>query len=380
MQCQNNLKQIGIAIHVYNDAQNGLPPVVAWASRGSVFTEIYSFIEQTSLHEILTSPTLIEPGLLYRQNNAVEMVGLMSFPTPSAGFYGDWWFSSLSSGLATSFGSVPGYMCPSSRTSASEGYTSWWDYNSIGQGHNGPNSDYAAVIAKKNNAAAHHAHRWNAFCFTPMSDRPGTDDDGNAVDIKFGDYDSPLRVSQPIWGTNPDDKTWREANLTSTLSGPGNDTGDFQYMHGYEPRDQISYWSDGTTNQIVIGEKFIPQFARSLKGSASVDGNRARRWDGSMAHTWTQDSVFNVGRLVMDTRICITEGPKDMRVPERHTDGNLYTPVEANGNYGFGSSHGGGIVNFLIGDGTVKTFTSDVSTYVLYSLAQVSDGESVALP
>ncbi len=63
MSSQNNLKQIGLAMHSFNDAQNGLPPSFGWLPRlaagqnyvengaqGSAFFHILPYIEQDNLY------------------------------------------------------------------------------------------------------------------------------------------------------------------------------------------------------------------------------------------------------------------------------------------------------------------------------------------
>jgi prepilin-type N-terminal cleavage/methylation domain-containing protein len=56
-QCINNLKQIGVALHNYNDTHKVLPPGAFWAgsntaaSRGSILLHILPFIEQKNLYD-----------------------------------------------------------------------------------------------------------------------------------------------------------------------------------------------------------------------------------------------------------------------------------------------------------------------------------------
>jgi hypothetical protein len=47
--------------------------------------------------------------------------------------------------------------------------------------------------------------------------------------------------------------------------------------------------------------------------------------------------------------------------------------------YGFGSWHPG-ICTFLLGDGSVRSISSDTTFSIIRALSRVSDGESVAVP
>ena len=55
MSCSNNLKQIGLAIHNFESANERLPPGAVWhptkAKRGSVFVYLLPHLEQTSLYQ-----------------------------------------------------------------------------------------------------------------------------------------------------------------------------------------------------------------------------------------------------------------------------------------------------------------------------------------
>jgi len=72
MKCQNNLKQMGIALHMYNDSFNKLP--AGWTTNAAVKPSpgyawgvlIMPYIEQENLYKVMgpggTNPDLITPG------------------------------------------------------------------------------------------------------------------------------------------------------------------------------------------------------------------------------------------------------------------------------------------------------------------------------
>jgi hypothetical protein len=131
------------------------------------------------------------------------------------------------------------------------------------------------------------------------------------------------------------------------------------------PRDGIAWWSDGTSNQIVVGEKHVPQ-------------NRLRQC--LAANFWTQgDCSFlasaagsqSIGRQI-HSALFLAKFPTDYSRDD-NADSTLF-------GYGFGSYHPG-TCHFLIGDGAVKTFSNSTPMEtILCPLAEVNDGVSVSLP
>jgi hypothetical protein len=320
MQCTNNLKQIGLGVHNFHDTQDGLPPVVIHSSKGSVFHLIYPYIEQMALYEKI----------------ADTATGFLATPVGSGvTSAGDTWYLNnvTDSGERKAHGSVKCYACPSRRRGSAgfalpDGTT----------GGTGPRADYVAVIAKELESY------WAEFSIL------GTNSGRRVTDFKGA-----LRVSK--------------CTFSGSINGSG--YGHHANVTNWEPRDTISWMADGTSNQIVIGEKHIPAYA------LDSDTQIHKRWDGAYFGAYPLEQVHNVGRLVCGDRSpALAMGPKDPRLP---TDTTPHQSGGYSGRYGFGSSHNG-IVNFLIGDGSVHGLSVTIQHELLFNLARVNDGNPVTIP
>jgi hypothetical protein len=321
MTCTNHMKQIGIGVHNFHDTRKGLPPVVLHSCKGSVFQLLYPYIEQAALYDKVMDPA----------------TGFMATPVGSGvNPTGDYWYGQITdSAEKKAHGSVPIYACPSRRSIA--GFA---ENDGSSSGQTGPRSDYAAVIAKEVEAF------WGWY---------------SIITWTFETYKGPLRI----------------ANCTfegSHFAGVATGAGEFDYLclTRWEPRDTMAWWQDGSSNQIVFGEKNIPAFA--LNSNRKIHKN----WDGGYFGAYGLSAPSNVGRLICTDRVVFARGPDDSRIPlDADTTSGL--PTGVNGNYGFGSYHGD-IVNFLLGDGSIHPISITTQQTIMYYLGCVDDGNVVSIP
>jgi hypothetical protein len=148
----------------------------------------------------------------------------------------------------------------------------------------------------------------------------------------------------------------------------------------YECRDSFAYWQDGTSNQIILGEKHIP----AARIAAFSDVN-----NGTSAELTIFKSTTDASAIASKNMGCEYGAFRYIR----HDLSNdpTYLGINANGlfirdaesiiqnitGYGFGSYHSG-IVNFLLGDGAVRnvSVTTDRDR-ILVLLSNPIDGRSV---
>jgi hypothetical protein len=133
----------------------------------------------------------------------------------------------------------------------------------------------------------------------------------------------------------------------------------------------MAWWSDGISNQLLIGEKHIPP---SRLGKCGATGTELAAYSGDCSYLPISEwGMFSISRpfLRNGTATFPLHRPTDF-------DDDLTKSVQDN--IGFGSYHPG-ICNFLIGDGSVRGIGVETSvTNVLVPLSHVNDGRSVSLP
>ena len=349
MACQNNLKQIGIAVHNFHDAKRGLPPAAIGGhvnsnenetgyARPGFFALLYPYIEQQALYEYIQTRG-------FRYNYASY-----------------WWVRNSTSSTAPmndeirkQFGSVPIYKCPSRRgggvqiTPFPEGLlptnndpASWASY--------GPRGDYVLVFSyqsdETNEAEITEANqymsymRWYAY---PQYKFPVTTQHG------------PFRVCS--FAVAPPERSHENYNY-------------------WESRDTMAWWQDGTSNQLILGEKHLPPERFEKCDTANL-------FDCSYL-VGGHNCVKSFGRFVRQQD---SASQKDMQAgaiplarPNQAASGTVSTTGTGGSSSGyFGSAHPD-VVNFLFGDGSVMPIPLPTPPLILAYLGTVDDGNTVRLP
>ena len=338
MSCTNHLKQIGIGVHNFHDTMMGLPP-------GSIGSNLDS-----GAHALCLWP-LLYPFI--EQQNLYSYIQLRGFGgTTTANHWGSrWWTGGTGATsppddeIRKQFGSVPIYQCPSRRgggvhitpfdgpvSSENFRYTETPRYPVYG-----PRGCYAFVLS--------HEYMPN----TTVNSNDWASWVNDSLQMSRG----PFRVAE--LGT---------ANAPST----------------WKPRDVMAWWSDGTSNQILVGEKHLPSSAFEKCEPAASDGYYAQNKDCSYL---TAGSVMRVSSAHM-VRVTSTaaqignmsEGITELAIP---TDERPESVGAVAGLSKFGSAHPN-VVNFLIGDGAVRPFPLTTPGRILAMLGTVNDGNTVQLP
>jgi prepilin-type N-terminal cleavage/methylation domain-containing protein len=361
MQCTNNLKQIGLAVHNFHDTQKAIVPSCVFNNKPTFFGLIYPYIEQNALYELLSSRPL--------DNTATGKAPLV-LDNVSETRTGQWFRDALSPDEQAAFGSTSIYKCPSRRSGVKftlvSGLPDTTNNNDVGvRDAIGPRGDYA-VVNSFNNVEA-DSNQWTraASVYGPDANKQNTYIQGLNV--------SPIRVSVLQWGNT--------ANRTpiKAAAALGNDRKDYMVAVGWQPRDTFAWWSDGTSNQAIVGEKFIPAELVDKEPSESCEA----QWDGSILSGNANPFNSNFSRSLFYAWSSIHRGPRDFDGHYTRWDGNNNNSAE-NNNINFEQATFGGIHPgvgmFAFGDGSVRGVSSSTSYDIVYYLGKVNDGQAVSLP
>jgi len=335
MQCSNHLKQIGLAVHNFHDARKGVPPAGLRIDYAGFWVLIYPYLEQQALYEKIAS---------HPQGFALQLSQ-------------DWWGRSdrptpiLNDEDRRAFGSVSTYRCPTRRGGGSVYVEPGSVRDTSGNITGGPQSDYAIVYMFNRDA----------------SPDPGVDNwlnnyyEDNAS--SYAPHTGPFRIMRSSGGA-----TWQQRN------------------NSWTPRDTMSWWSDGTSNQFLLGEKHIPPSALGQCGVNDagdiIDGfyytdcgyQTYGQWRGvasgrSFCYHYYPDATSDYGHTLYFAMPISRANDKNQ--PREASNGAWY--------YSFGSYHPA-ICQFLLGDGSVQAVSVTTPLSILFSYAVVNDGRAVSLP
>ncbi|MDR2169652.1 MAG: DUF1559 domain-containing protein [Planctomycetaceae bacterium] len=325
-QCQNHLRQIGLGVHNFHDANRALPPVCIFANRPAILMFLYPYIEAQPVYE-----ACVTRGLF---NKATTASGDDSTVTPCTGLT-----ANIPDDLKKAM-AINTYVCPSSHGNKTA---------KLGNGDQlGPLTDYAAVIAKYSfpeSAALTDCSSWEYFCVNNMGSNSGNQ----------GTFAGPFKLPE----------------ITMNSGGnPGNAAHSRRITNWSYDRTMDSYWSDGTSNQLCFAEKYIPGWAYESTVIQAI------LWDGFYSCSYTNAGAALVGRVVSDNANLFARLRND---PNRTASVNTNPLINRPGMEQLGSCHTG-IVNVMIGDGSVRSVSINTLPLTMARLANVRDGNSVSLP
>ncbi len=342
MQCTNHNKQLGTGVHNFHDAQRGLPPAHLGYGKPSLFVLLYPYIEQTPQYDRIASlspRSTMDGNLIDWYRNLTQTINGVT---------------------RTDRTGLPMMICPSRQRDA---YALGIDQGGAqGRGPSGPRGDYAVVMTAKEGTT-------EILGYAPA--RYETDNKtSNWSSHRYGyqNVDGPFRIGMITYtdaytavAKSDNNKYIKDANAQIAV---------------WTPRDEMAWWSDGSTNQIIFGEKHIPV---DVLGVCYTDGTYAGQ-PTRYAHKADCSNEFLFGHIagiwlkgVRDGRntefsngLPLATGPNDFI---DSTTGLESLP--------FGSYHPG-VCIFALGDGSVRPFPVTTEPRVLLYLSCVNDGNTTS--
>jgi len=344
MSCTNNLKQVGLAVHNFHDSSQGLPPLMVGyrdpltpagfhAPRASFWVFILPFVEQSAYYEIVKQRS---------DNFAMELSN-------------ERFWNALTQNERGTLSNLSMVLCPSRRgnSSLADESPNVGPGGNVGANNNqggiyGPQGDYAVVLGQAIPA-------WAGW---------------------FGDTRRPDEVTHLARARG----AFRVARWTN-IDDPSS----------WRPRDTFAHWADGTSNQIVVGEKHILPVNVGLC-TISGPGNPPRWTLGDCSILISGD--WNTLAMARSFNAMLARGPND---GEAHFGNNGGYGGENSANEPQWGSNHPGVINFLIGDGAVRGISvttpagpvflnqaaldaGTAGNSIIGRLGNVSSGFTVSLP
>jgi prepilin-type N-terminal cleavage/methylation domain-containing protein len=337
MACSNNMHQIGIAVHNFNDAKNGLPPLLIGVATQSpsIFSHLLPYMEKQAIYDLIPEDFDTAPP-----NN-------------------EWW-----DGLPNKRSMIVStYICPTRGARVADNPT----LSTTQRATDGFVSDYATVISTAAISESPHDISRN---YTKEGD----------VDKVYG----PFRTAKMLAPTT---------SLVARIK--------------WIPRDKISRWVDGASNQYIFIEKHIPidKLKKCQEGLATdvVEGTAAEAgyWDCGVQITrctrdvptdggaqYTNILIYSPARTVKNDLYVIARSPSEgiSNSALRNGNPNLWDTYSSVTQYrgqvsAFGSYHTGGMCHHLFGDGSVHGFSPNIDRpNIHWPLGCVNDGTVVTIP
>ncbi len=215
------------------------------------------------------------------------------------------WWAGLSADRRKGFGGVSTYVCPTRRSSPAV-----FDSTATVGNFPGGQTDYAMVMV------------------------------GDSTGL-WWEFPNPSKPGRHAFRSATSDWALTETRITK-----------------WTPRDKLAWWTDGTSKQLIFGEKhFSASRPAGVCDGATGDCGYLGSYQGGMVQHIGR--TFDIPGQVLATTL---------------DDTNISEPYAW-----FGSAHAQ-ICNFLFGDGSVRPVSVATPRTILVNLATVNDGNPVEIP
>ena len=335
MQCSNNFKQIGLALHNFHDARKAFPPTHLGPWKAGLPIFLLPYMEQQALYDLVANAPMCDFG---ECGSGFDIC--LGHTQADHG----WWYLQLNDSQRSGFGSIKAFQCPSRRSGTA--ITQYYCEQPGGQ------SDYAYVVYLARTSPS-----------SGMTTEPLYDNWWGIFGTSLVAYRDGLAS-----GTGRDKSPFTPGS--TNISNDANNN-----RKGWTAGNGIERWTDGSSNQLVWGEKHIPT---SKLGKCDDQGDpRPLGDDCAFYYTGPMrwGSMFRVVGIMPGGNIA--QGPKHLdRIVRDGADPHL---TWASSGYSFGSYHPG-VCTFLLGDGSVRAFPNTTTSTILDAMSDVRDGRTVAVP
>jgi hypothetical protein len=395
MQCQNNLKQVALSVHTFSDANDALPPVCLGLDRASIFLLLLPYHEQQGVYDSIVSRS--SWGIHNNIRSSWEQI---------------------SEAERLRFPAVKIYQCPSRRSGLSTimGNTNTSINYKLTEGRgsdnaSGPCGDYVALIRYRNKDDSDEEVK-NLAVFLAGNNYSIPEHAIRANNIAYHRRSYHLNKSPFVVAASV------AVTKAETNPSPSVYISDYE---GWKPRTTFSAWADGTSNQLIFGEKYLPieyikknhyvgigswdgswfsvsdvaptQTGRTIHASSVDPNNPAKQiglirnknaGSGSSGDTSDPSQPYPVSAWAGLAPAISQLGGLDIRFIVGGT--NTVVAATTGGDLGvngfalrFGSEHPS-VINFAIGDGSVRGINSAADTATLSNLSDVDDGNPAQIP